>query len=157
MTVNLGMIGQLVDQQTTLLDINDFFTALNNKAIDIRDNYPGNLGARVLSLVQMVVSAVAVVFSVLAMVLMPIFAICFSGRVVAREWARGFAAMVGAHLYQIPASFVGVFFPSTLISGTGFQEMTEGARGLGRQFNNPGPGIQGLNQALNTFRVRFNF
>ena len=126
MAIHLNNLAPFIEQQENLQQIDKFFFATNRTAISLRNKGCfENVSARILSLVQAVVSVVAVVFCFFAMIIAPIISIFCNGPSIARQWAKGFASMGGAHLFQIPASLIGFFFPSTLVKNFDMEDLSE--------------------------------
>ncbi|HEX2582795.1 MAG TPA: hypothetical protein VHL30_01625 [Chlamydiales bacterium] len=73
-----------------------------------------NLRSRLLALVQVIVSFVAVPFALVAMIFVPIITLSTHGKDTARLYAAGFAGIAAAHLFRIPECLFGALFPSTL-------------------------------------------
>ena len=149
MAVNLVM--DYAQQQTELQKGKNFFSIPGDKAVDL---YRGgdcswikNVGARALSVAQVIFSLVAVPFALFAMIFGPVITLFTHNSTIAREWAAGCAGMAGEHLFRIPESIIGAFFPSILTKSVGRQgtdlvEMVQ--QGQARRNPNLGNAFQGL-------------
>ena len=124
------------------IDAETFCCAPNDIAVEQyqKDSLCGNVAARFLSIVQVIVSIAVIPLALVAMIFLPPIFLCTHDKETARSVMKVCGSMMAGHLFRIPEGLIGAIFPSIF---------TRSPEGQIAQFSQQ---LQPLGQMFNQFR-----